>query len=879
MILGIGLAALLAACSGPQRVQPEFEPVQQIATGVGALNAGGAEMVDETPTAWLVELSGRSRIEGGSDASVQADKDNFRAQARANGVRFRERFEFSELWNGFSVQASPAEAAKLRSIPGVRAVWPVIRVAAPEPVGGGSEADMITAITQTQVNLAQSNLGLSGRGIKVGIIDTGIDLQHPDFAGRIRYGFDFVGDAFNADPASPTFNPIPVPQPGPGSRPGGDDCNGHGTHVAGITGANGTVKGVAPEVTLGAYRVFGCEGSTTSDVIIAALEMAYRDGMDVVNMSLGAAFQWPQYPTAVVSNRLVRRGVVVVASAGNNGANGAFSLGAPGLGEDVIGVASFDNIAVFLNRFTISPDNLPIGYGPATAAPAAPTAGSLPMARTGTPATPNDACLSLPAGSLSGRAVLIRRGGCTFHIKALNAQNAGAAAVVLYNNVAGRFAPTVAGTPAITIPVVAISDSEGVLINNRIAAGPVTLTWTDQRGSFPNPTGNLISSFSSIGLSPDLSLKPDLGAPGGLIYSTYPLELGGFATLSGTSMSSPHVAGMVALYLQARPSTPASEMRTILQNTADPKLLSVAPATGLLDIVHRQGAGMVQIVDAINSTTRVVPGKLSLGEVESGSVSRSITVRNLGSASETYTLSHAAAPATTGTFTVSYFDAPAVVTFSSPNLTLPPGGSASVNVTVTPNLGLANLAQFGGYVVVRNSEGATVARIPYAGFKGDYQGIVALRSVTFSSIGTIPCVARSDLVCLTSASPPSSRTFTLQGNDLPNFLIQLAHQVSRLQFEVLHASNNRPVHPVFNRFVDLELVGRNATATGAFIFTWDGTRIHSNMDNGNGDNSLFKTVPNGNYVVRIRALKALGNENNPAHWESWISPTITLARP
>jgi hypothetical protein len=122
-------------------------------------------------------------------------------------------------------------------------------------------------------------------------------------------------------------------------------------------------------------------------------------------------------------------------------------------------------------------------------------------------------------------------------------------------------------------------------------------------------------------------------------------------------------------------------------------------------------------------------------------------------------------------------------------------------------------------------------------------------------------------------------TFTLQGNDVPFFLTHLAHQVSRLQFAVLRASNHRPVHPVFNRFVDLELVGRNRTPTGFFAIAWDGTRIHSNMDRGNSPNSLFKTVPNGSYVVRIPVLKALGDENNPAHWESWTSPVITLARP
>ena len=151
------------------------------------------------------------------------------------------------------------------------------------------------------------------------------------------------------------------------------------------------MTGVAPDVTLGAYRVFGCVGSSSSDVIIAALERAYADGMQVVNQSLGAAFQWPEYPTAQVGDALVQAGVVVVASAGNNGATGTWSLGAPGVGTDVIGVASFDNIRVTQFAFSISPDGRKIGYGAATAAPPPPTSGTWPMARTGTQTATADA--------------------------------------------------------------------------------------------------------------------------------------------------------------------------------------------------------------------------------------------------------------------------------------------------------------------------------------------------------------------------------------------------------------------------------------------------------------------------------------------------------
>jgi subtilisin family serine protease len=99
----------------------------------------------------------------------------------------------------------------------------------------------------------------------------------------VAYGYDFVGDAF-------TGENTPVPDDDP------DDCHGHGTHVAGIVGASGGIVGVAPDVTFGAYRVFGCTGYTWADIMIAAMEMALADGMDILNMSIGAAFTWPQYP-------------------------------------------------------------------------------------------------------------------------------------------------------------------------------------------------------------------------------------------------------------------------------------------------------------------------------------------------------------------------------------------------------------------------------------------------------------------------------------------------------------------------------------------------------------------------------------------------------
>ncbi len=850
------------------------------------------------PGAWLVQLSSEPTASGSSKAKLATERAALRKAAKAAGVQFTERREFDTLWNGISIEASAADAKRLKSLAGVAGVWPVAIIDAP-PTRSGASPELFTAIAMTGADIAQSELGYTGEGIKVAVMDTGVDIDHPDFGGsgtngttpfpsaRVAYGYDFVGDNFNADPSSAAYDPVAMPDPNP------DDCNGHGSHVAGIVGANGSVKGVAPEVTFGAYRVFGCNGSTTADIMIAAMERAYKDGMDVLNMSIGSSFQWPQYPTAVAASRLVERGMVVVASIGNSGANGLYAAGAPGLGEHVIGTASFDNTHVALTTFTVTPAGLTIGYANAAAAPLAPTSGSLPLGRTGTPASTADACTvtgSLP--DLTGQAVIIRRGTCGFYEKSRRAQLAGAAAVVLYNNSPGRFSPTVAvglgadGQP-VTIPVVAVSDTEGVAINNAINAGAQTLNWTSNTGSFVNPTGGLISSFSSYGLSPDLTLKPDIGAPGGLIYSTYPLEAGGFATISGTSMASPHVAGTAALLLQARPGTHATDVRTILQNSADPKNWWGNPGLGFLDNVHRQGAGMVDIDDAILATTTIKPSKIATGESEAGPYTQTLTLRNSDSADVTYDVSHVPALSTgPNTFTPAATTGFASVAFSAPSVTVPAGGSATVSVSITANDGLPDLSQYGGYIVFTPQGGGQAYRVPYAGIKGDYQTKQVLTSggSGFPLVGrATSCIRVVEGECVGGSFeiPAPDYVFNLTSIfEMPSLLVHFDHHAQAMQAIVRNATTGAPVHPVFNRAFDEEYLPRNSTATGFFAYTWDGTRIHSNGSNGKGNTKdLTKLVPDGDYVIEIRVLKANGDAANPAHWESWTSPVITIDRP
>lgn len=860
----VGLAlmvALLAACNtqlGPSadleaQGQRTFE-MQEVIPEVPLANSFTGDMIDETPDLWFVEFVGSPTAKGGRAAGLRNQRAQFRRAAAAEGIVYTQRFDYRALFNGLSVRASTSEIGKISQLAQVAAVYPVFSVPVPEPEQT-TRPDMAFALGMTGADEAQNVLNLSGQGVRVGIIDTGIDLEHPDFGNRIQFGYDFVGDDFNADPTAPGYNPIPDPDPTP------DDCQGHGTHVAGITGADGGVVGVAPGVTLGAYRVFGCSGSTTSDIIIAALELALADGMDVVNMSLGAAYQWPSYPSAQASNNLVDAGVVVVASAGNAGATGLYSLGAPGVGEKVIAVASFDNVEIALKTFEVGGES--IGYSVMDGSVEAPESGSEGIVHVGRGCSepdvvPADEYLADPAGKIA----LIERGACTFASKAQRAIDAGAVAVVIYNSAPGNFAGTL-GDYAASAPVVTISQSAGQHI---AGLSPATLTWLDVEGVFDNPTGNLISSFSSWGLSPDLTLKPDLGAPGGLITSTYPLEKGGYATLSGTSMSAPHVAGAVALYLEEHPATDAADVRHILQNTAEPKTNSFAPSlTSLLESPHRQGAGMINIPAAVMGTTEVTPGKVSVGELAIGA-SRTVTmtVRNHSAEDTSYTLTNndfllTSGPNTYLPYSPCCYVSEAIVTFGDNQVTVAAGGSATVDVTISNPIWPTGFI-FGGYVRFLTEDGAIAASVPYSAFGGDYQELPILVPTQYD----FPWLAKIEDGFYTNQE--DGATFTMKDGDIAYVLAHFEHYSDLVSLEVVPADDRKLGRAIDTTYLELPNFSRNSTPEGFFAFQWDGTALV---------NGVRTPLPMGTYYLELTAEKALGT---PDQVETWTSPAITISR-
>ncbi len=513
---------------------------------------------------------------------------------RATGLRFDEIYRLQRVFNGVAVRAEPSAVAALRALPGVRRV----DFMQPEYPTNSSSVPFVSAppVWGNTLGLASA---ATGTGVKIGIIDSGIDYQHPAFGGtglladyqannpaiitdgfyptpKVAGGFDFVGDAY-------TGANTRVPDPDP------MDCGGHGSHVAGIAAAFGVNAdgspftgpfnastdfapmrigpGVAPQAQLYSLRVFGCGGGT--NVVGLAIEWAtdpddngdFSDRLDVINMSLGSNYGSPSDTSTVASDNASAIGVIVVASAGNAG-DTFFISGSPGVSGRTISVANVADSGIAGALINVNaPGAIAGGYPAAASAytnpslpnppPPAGQTGNVVLVDDGStvgPGTINDGCQTpfVNAAAVLGNVALIERGGCGFTIKAQNAQANGAIGVVIANNVAGDPVPIGMGGaavgPPITIPGMSIAEPTSTLIRAQLLLGAVNVTFAAANA------GDTISGSSSRGPrggGEAVQLKPDLAAPGTLITSVQTgIVCTGIAPSTGCLVANP--SGFIA---------------------------------------------------------------------------------------------------------------------------------------------------------------------------------------------------------------------------------------------------------------------------------------------------------------------------------------------
>ncbi|GAA0319984.1 serine protease Vpr [Bacillus carboniphilus] len=480
------------------------------------------------------------------------------------------RHYFTHALNGFSVKGKVHELRKLNE---VQEITMVSEVNPYHAMGEGS----IPYIGGEDVRsyFDAKNERLTGKGVTVGVIDTGIDYNHPDLKGSYSGGKDFVdGDS---DPMETH------------GRHELDTV--HGTHVAGIIAADGKFQGVAPDANIIAYRALGPGGYGTTEQVIAAIEQAIKDKVDVLNLSLGSSVNGPDLPVSIALNQAVKNGIVAVTSNGNTGPR-RWTVGSPGTASEAISVgASTPPLRIPVITYGLEDKEMTLQ----------PLIGSEKWSIEKTYELANGGIGQLDELKDSfGKIALVERGSLTFTEKVLNAEQMGAQGVIIYNNTEGSFIGNL--EKQVSIPVASITKKEGEALLSEMKKGDpmVHMAFKEEE--------DLLADFSSRGpVTSTWDIKPDVVAPGVAINSTVPK---GYLSLQGTSMAAPHVAGAAALLLQAHPDWTPEEVKAALMNTS--KVLT--NKEGGKYHTFEQGAGRIQLLEAVQTESLVMPGSLELGK-------------------------------------------------------------------------------------------------------------------------------------------------------------------------------------------------------------------------------------------------------------------------
>lgn len=672
------------------------------------------------PTRVIVELStepvalakGLSSIQGQSfsssaeakvEAQVQLEQQTFIRSLNTKNITHEISDQYSYAFNGVSMEIDGSKVEALLDIPGVLGVYPDLEVT----VGPKGEVNPYMKDTGPFIGAPDVwDLGYTGKGIKVGVIDTGIDYAHPVLKDAYKGGYDFVdndNDPYETTPLDWENDPSNPPQV---DDRGSTYWTDHGTHVAGTIGARDAgeygVVGIAPEADIYAYRVLGPYGSGYSSWVLGGIDRSVQDGMDVINLSLGNSRNDPDYVTSVALNNAALAGVTPVVASGNTGPN-RWTVGSPGAAAFPITVGNStgpsDEMAATSHFFTDAElpgepienneGTVELGEGPtpsvtpdeqaeaqideaAQAASTDDTAPSVnpeqdsnlvqsgdgaaeepatdqvpaesaedevaPQADDAAPVTVVDATykLELMAWNLAedpevvldgdfgliyadlgkpedfadkdvaGKIALIKRGELAFVEKIANAKAAGATGAIVFNQNPGPIG-VLLGDSFAFIPTFSMSKEDGDYIKSLLDANPdLKVNFTD---FIKNRTaGDEINDSSSRGpAKKTLDIKPDVVAPGTSILSSVPAygkDIAGadysqsYDRLTGTSMASPHVAGLAALILEKHDDWTPFDVKVALMNNA--KVLN----TESYDVTD-QGAGRVQALQTIQAEALV----------------------------------------------------------------------------------------------------------------------------------------------------------------------------------------------------------------------------------------------------------------------------------
>lgn len=685
----------------------------------------------------------------GKDVETRGLQAVDRVLARWQGKEgFSVRRKFGLLVRGFSAEVPANQLTALALDPDVQSVKPMKTY----------QPSMETAAELTHSVQARSDYGVDGEGLVVSIIDTGIDIKHQDmrlddgvkgklsvtkgFTEKVPYGWNF------ADENNEVLDTA-------GSE--------HGMHVAGIVAANGgeqadvvkngRVNGVAPNAQLLAMKVFSNDATRPSayeDDVMAAIESSVKHGADIINMSLGSSNGTGQ--DSVGEARAIANaqaaGVQVLVAAGNEGINGSpdgtltdqldllddGTHGSPASAPGALSIASVNNTQSIASQGEATQGSSVEKFGYQLQSGKA-DGKEYPLVDGGV-GKPEE----IPADA-KGKFVLIQRGELAFSEKFKNAIDKGAVGVLVYNSSEGgdQF-QGMAGLEDVKIPGAFLYASTGAKLKALIAAGETKVKLTDARIALDVAEKLAPSSFTSWGTGPELNFKPQLAGIGGSVYST--VNNNKYKDNSGTSMATPHVAGVFALGLQEYakrfPNTSPVErntmLRTSLSNTAQ-----ILEKDGVPYAPRQIGAGLVDTKAALATdvfaTVDGVP-TVAMRELK-GPKTFTVKLQNKGDKDHSFT--------TDGTCVLGETQDPAgnatkcsdgeTLTASAKTVTVPAHGEATVDFTVTP-AGSDNHWIEGWAKLTSSDAKQPSLSVPYLGFAGDWNAERIVDDPTKESVFT-----------------------------------------------------------------------------------------------------------------------------------------------
>ncbi|KAJ1984260.1 hypothetical protein H4R34_000772 [Dimargaris verticillata] len=726
----------------------------------------------------------------------------------------------------------------------------------------------------TGVNQVHSELGLKGKGIKVGVLDTGLDYRHSAFGScfktencRVAYGHDLVGDDYDG-----LLNPVAIPDDDPY-----DSCVGHGTHVAGIIAGNDKeFQGVVPEATLGIYRIGGCgeSGQFGEDVMMQGMIEAYKDGMDVINLSIGQPGEWAASPSSSLANAISEAGVPVIGASGNTGLNNLFTTCSPGTGRRAISVTSFNMNHVYVNYINatsnesalilrsqdFSAQAYDLYVDQAELVYATDSKGSY------------SGCASFSTTALKDKIALVEQSdNCTNDQRIDNAQAAGAAGVVvkLQSNAFPRFMDL--KSPHYTM-LAAVTQKDGDYLVRKLKYEnrKVYLSSSDAVTKWDHPDAGDVSLFSAYGPDPELNIKSDLGAPGEYIYSTVPSWAGGYDRSSGTSMATPYIAGCVALFKMT--GRYDRSVRDLLMQSSIP----TCENDGYCTTVAQQGAGQLNIYNAIQVRAKVSVSSLALNDTTNGgfrygTTTRDFIISNPGSSTVTFKLEHQPALSVSDHQSDKTLTAKPRTSYQTANVwfdqyqvTLRPGQHYKVRVNFKrPYLPSSEYWVYSGYIKLSSLTKSAPYNIsiPYLGMDADYR--------------TMPVLTPKSSEYPALVDPKTSEAYPTNGNHtfdlletLPAIKFTLDSPSPLVTINAINLNTKQEWHALTDGV--LVHAAKNTPGYTPFnLVTWTGYGYKSTE-------SDVEQVPDGTYQLRLTALHMFGDASRDSDQDTWLSPTFNV---